>query len=75
MLPLLTLTLTYLIITHAQRLVDTEYGQVRGHVINVDNGREQTTVDVFYNIPFAKPPIGALRFAVRVKLKQGRTAP
>ena len=56
--------LTYVIVAHAQRVVDTEYGEVRGHAVNVDNGREQTVVDVFYAIPFAKAPIGALRFAV-----------
>ena len=50
--------------TDAQRVVDTEYGQVRGHTVNVNNGREQTAVDVFYAIPFAQSPVGALRFAV-----------
>ena len=47
-----------------QRVVDTQYGQVRGHVVWVDNGRENTTVDVFYGIPFANDTSGALRFLV-----------
>ena len=54
----------FISVAQAQRIVDTEYGQVRGHAISVDNGREQTAVEVFSGIPFAKPPVGALRFAV-----------
>ena len=51
-------------LAHAQRVVDTEYGQVRGHLVNVYNGVEQTTVDVFYGIPFAKDTSGTRRFTV-----------
>ena len=51
-----------------QRVVDTEYGQVRGHVINVDNGVKQTTVDVFYGIPFAKDTSASRRFRVSIQV-------
>ena len=56
--------------TLAQRVVDTEYGQVRGHVINVNNGITQTTVDVFHGIPYAKDTSGARRFAVSTQTHQ-----
>ena len=51
-------------ILQAQRIIDTEYGQVRGHLVNVNNGVEQTTVEVFYGIPFAKDTSGPRRFSV-----------
>ena len=49
---------------HSQNVVSTEYGPVRGHLVKVNNGVEQTTVEVFQGIPFAKETSGARRFMV-----------
>ena len=56
-------------LAQAQRIVDTEYGEVRGHVVNVNNGIKQTTVDVFHGIPYAKNTSGARRFLVNTHFK------
>ena len=42
-----------------QPVADTEYGQVRGRTIMLDDGIE---VNSFKGIPFATPPLGDLRF-------------
>ena len=43
----------------------TTHGSVRGtEVTTSDNGR----LEVFYGVPFAKPPVGDLRFQVRTTL-------
>ncbi|XP_073469289.1 fatty acyl-CoA hydrolase precursor, medium chain-like isoform X1 [Aquarana catesbeiana] len=42
-------------------LVDTKYGKLRG--VNVPVKETPRTADAFYGIPFAKPPVGSLRFA------------
>ena len=50
----------------SQVIVDTEYGQVEGHIIpDVWNGDYSADVVSFLAVPYAKPPIGQLRFAVR----------
>lgn len=46
---------------NAHQEVITTYGGLRGKVTNV-KGTDQL-VNVFLGIPFAKPPIGSLRFA------------
>ena len=48
-------------------IVDTEYGQVSGHILNVDNGRDgMMPIEVFHGIPFAKDTSGSGRFAVSI---------
>jgi hypothetical protein len=43
--------------------VDTTHGVVQGVTEQVTNGRgQQVKVDVFWGIPYAKPPVGDLRF-------------
>jgi len=54
--------------------VNTKYGPVQGFTVKLppeERGgrlstkeREHSSVDVFFGVPFAKPPIGALRFEV-----------
>ncbi|KAM9302212.1 fatty acyl-CoA hydrolase precursor, medium chain-like [Gastrophryne carolinensis] len=44
-----------------QPLVETKYGMLRGVTVMVKESPE--TVDAFFGIPFAKPPVGRLRFA------------
>ncbi|XP_062580478.1 uncharacterized protein LOC134242419 [Saccostrea cucullata] len=40
-------------------IINTRLGQIRGLINTID----ENVASVFYNIPFAKPPIGDLRFA------------
>nr|XP_054496523.1 fatty acyl-CoA hydrolase precursor, medium chain-like [Agelaius phoeniceus] len=40
---------------------ETKYGRVRGYQFQVDTA--DRTVNVFLGLPFAKPPLGALRFS------------
>ncbi|XP_072279086.1 fatty acyl-CoA hydrolase precursor, medium chain-like [Pyxicephalus adspersus] len=42
-------------------LVDTRYGKLRGVTVRVKE--TDRTIHAFYGIPFAKPPVGPLRFA------------
>ncbi|XP_063801800.1 fatty acyl-CoA hydrolase precursor, medium chain-like [Pseudophryne corroboree] len=42
-------------------IVDTQYGKLRGKTLAVKEA--DRTVDAFYGIPFAKPPVGPLRLA------------
>ncbi|PIO33447.1 hypothetical protein AB205_0208930 [Aquarana catesbeiana] len=42
-------------------VVDTSYGKLKGTTLMVKE--TDRTVDTFYGIPFAKPPVGPLRFA------------
>ncbi|XP_040183715.1 uncharacterized protein LOC120916837 [Rana temporaria] len=42
-------------------VVDTSYGKLKGTTLKVKE--TDRTVDAFYGIPFAKPPVGPLRFA------------
>ena len=49
-------------------IVDTEYGQVSGHILSVDNGRDGgMDIEVFHGIPFAKDTAGPRRFAVSIE--------
>ncbi|XP_069802321.1 fatty acyl-CoA hydrolase precursor, medium chain-like [Dendropsophus ebraccatus] len=41
--------------------VETQYGKLRGKTLSV-KGTDRT-VHAFYGVPFAKPPVGSLRFA------------
>ncbi|KAM7011214.1 fatty acyl-CoA hydrolase precursor, medium chain-like [Passerculus sandwichensis] len=40
---------------------ETKYGRVRGYQFHVDTA--ERTVNVFLGLPFAKPPVGSLRFS------------
>ncbi len=44
-------------------IVDTEYGKVLGKSFTLHDGN---TVNRFFGIPFAKPPVGDLRWRVRL---------
>ncbi|XP_066438844.1 fatty acyl-CoA hydrolase precursor, medium chain-like [Eleutherodactylus coqui] len=46
---------------HKRPLVTTKYGQLQG--VTVPIKETSRTVNAFYGIPFAKPPVGPLRFA------------
>ncbi|KAF4799026.1 Fatty acyl-CoA hydrolase precursor, medium chain [Turdus rufiventris] len=41
--------------------VETRYGRVRGYQFKVDTA--ERTVNIFLGLPFAKPPVGSLRFS------------
>jgi carboxylesterase type B len=60
MLLLATVFVAMLVAETSGRVVDTIYGQVDGNTVVLDNG---FSVDTFYGIPYARPPIGDLRFA------------
>uniref|UniRef100_A0A914CFM5 Carboxylic ester hydrolase n=1 Tax=Acrobeloides nanus TaxID=290746 RepID=A0A914CFM5_9BILA len=40
-------------------VVETNYGKLQGFTIDLENNEK---ADIFLNIPFAKPPVGELRF-------------
>lgn len=42
-------------------IVQTNYGQIRGRHLVLSSGKE---INAFLGIPYAKPPIGHLRFKV-----------
>ncbi|KAG9469582.1 hypothetical protein GDO78_020153 [Eleutherodactylus coqui] len=46
---------------HKRPLVTTKYGQLQG--VTVPIKETSRTVNAFYGVPFAKPPVGPLRFA------------
>ena len=43
------------------QVVDTKYGPVEGHTVTFSDG---SAVNSFLGVPFAKPPLGALRWQV-----------
>ena len=43
-------------------VVKTKYGYVEGKTISLHTGKKVTR---FHGVPFAKPPVGDLRFRVR----------
>lgn len=47
---------------HEYKIVNTEYGRVRGSVSRTF--LEQRPIVSFTGIPYAKPPVGELRFEV-----------
>lgn len=50
-------------------LVKTIYGEVEGFALEKINGK---TANIFLGIPFARPPIGELRFEVKfLKIFEG----
>ncbi|CAD5111482.1 DgyrCDS791 [Dimorphilus gyrociliatus] len=53
---LLTIFLT---VSTEDIIVDTQWGQVTGHTVDLSDG---TKINSFLSIPFAKPPTGNLRF-------------
>lgn len=46
---------------YSSRIVETKTGSVRGILVEL-NSRYLEQVEVFRSIPYAKPPIGKLRF-------------
>ena len=46
-----------------QVLVDTDYGPVEGHTVDLGDGSH---INSFLGIPFAKPPNGTRRWKVRL---------
>ena len=47
--------------------VKTKYGNIQGFEFKAERGSE---AEVFLGIPFAKPPVGELRFEVRYLLQK-----
>lgn len=45
-------------------IINTEYGFVYGRTLNVVGLKKQTLVNSFMGIPYARPPLGDLRFEV-----------
>ena len=48
----------------ARVFVDSQYGRIVGESFTLHNGK---TVNRFHGIPYAKPPVGPLRFKVSVR--------
>ena len=46
----------------ASPVIVSTLGQMRGMVVGTKQG---ALVDVYYGVPYAKPPVGKLRFKVR----------
>jgi carboxylesterase type B len=46
-------------------IVQTSYGPIEGKAFILNDGKE---VNAFLGVPFAKPPIGNLRFKVSLEL-------
>jgi len=44
------------------KIVNTVYGQVDGNTVTLDDG---SIINSWYGVPFAAPPVEALRFEVR----------
>ena len=59
----LTLILTLTFPSVYGVIVTTRYGDVVGNTLTLKDG---TAVDYFYSIPYAKPPVGNLRFKVKM---------
>ena len=57
-----SISLVLAISVHGQTVdVDIDLGTIRGQEITLDDGK---VVVSFKGVPFAKPPVGDLRFAV-----------
>ena len=48
------------------RIVDTSYGPVQGVDVNMANG---DVIESWLAVPYAKPPVGDLRFEVRAGIR------
>lgn len=48
-------------------IVDTKYGPVEGHAVDLDDG---SYVNSFLGVPFAKPPVNELRWQVRILMHE-----
>uniref|UniRef100_A0A1I7Y4Z0 Carboxylic ester hydrolase n=1 Tax=Steinernema glaseri TaxID=37863 RepID=A0A1I7Y4Z0_9BILA len=59
MLPILVVALFFSAVFGSAPLVETPYGPVEGFELALEDGR---TANIFLGIPYAKPPIGELRF-------------
>lgn len=46
---------------YSSRIVETESGSIRGIILEL-NSRHLEPVEVFRGVPYAAPPVGALRF-------------
>lgn len=49
--------------TKQSRIIETQNGPVQGKTFTFEDNREATA---FLGIPFGKPPVGELRFKVRI---------
>ena len=47
-------------------LLNTTLGQLQGFEARVKHSGQNEKVNVFYGVPFAKPPVGKLRFKVSI---------
>lgn len=51
-----------LIFAQDDPIVDTNYGSVSGKTFVLE---DESVVDTFMGVPYAKPPVGELRFEVK----------
>ena len=51
--------------TYANPVVDTKYGPVEGISVPIHTGQ---IIDSFMGVPYARPPVGDLRFMVCRKI-------
>ena len=60
---ILALCLVQLLRAQSNPIVNTKYGPVEGESVPIHTGQ---IIDSYLAIPFAKPPLDQLRFAVRI---------
>lgn len=60
---LFSLVVALMAASTSAKIVDTLYGQVDGNTVTLDDGK---VVNSWYGIPYARPPVGDLRFALPI---------
>lgn len=74
----LLLSMVYVLTTCDEVQVETTLGTIIGQTIPFEYSDSQltvnTTIDTFYSIPYAEPPVGDLRF-YKTKPKEPWTSP